>query len=136
MEKKILNKLPNTKALDKCINFLKGKIRECEGEIPEEFWCNNCKRLKKKVENILEKVVEIGFQKLKKLEDEVENKINDFHFLASTPTFKYKCSSCGYIFDNSKQRLWPPSGVRRDLDGTYLCSFCGGIVEEIKFKTQ
>jgi len=108
------SELPNTKALDKRIAFLKDKIKECEGEIPEEFWCDNCKRLKKKIENILEKVTEITLQKLKELEESMEN---DFHtFSPPTPTFQYRCSQCGFTFIN--EHLWPPLGS-------------DGIIEEI-----
>ncbi|MCK4359184.1 MAG: hypothetical protein KAW92_10680 [Candidatus Cloacimonetes bacterium] len=132
MKVKILSKLPSTEALRMRIDFLKDKIRKCEGEIPVEFWCDDCKRLLQKIENLEEKKKIIEEESLAYKEAfKTGTHLGDGSFTSPTPTFKYRCSHCGRVFVND-EHLWPPLGVSIDSDKKLRCYYCSSIVEEIK----
>lgn len=146
MKTKILSKLPSINALLTRMHIIIGKIEVCEGEIPEEFWCDNCKRLLQKIESLEQKIEDAELEALKSETYEEMNKAESRvdqgrvdHYGSSlyqaysqpTPTYKYKCLHCGRFFVNDKH-LWPPLGTYISPGEEIRCSSCDGIVEEIK----
>ena len=123
MKEKILNKLPSINALRTRIYIIKDKIKECEREIPEEFWCNDCKRLLQKIESLEEK------KKIIK-EDLFYKAYGGTYATTSTATYKYRCSRCGRFWVNI-EHLWPPLGTYLDPDKKARCNKCDGFVDVI-----
>jgi len=134
MEKtKLLFPIPDETLLRR-IEILKEQIKECEGEIPYNFWCGSCKEKIKKVENLFRKIHDKELGTYTSLtgghldSNTLQNTINQINsFSKSVPTFKYKCSICGRIW-NEGNRL----GIYRDLNKNVdRCSTCNGRVDAI-----
>lgn len=126
MKEKILNKLPSINTLRMRIYIIEEKIEKCEGEIPVEFWCDDCKRLLQKIESLEEK---------KKIIEEENLAYKEGTYLSnggftSTPTYKYRCSCCGRFWVNT-EHLWPPLGTYLDPDKKARCNKCDGFVDVI-----
>ena len=118
---KVIKQLPiSKKALEFRLYIIRERIRECEEGIPEEYWCDDCKRLLKKMESLVCKSQRV-----------VEQLSNPSWYGPATPTFKYICSSCGYTWVNN-EHLWPPLGVVEGLDKMLRCGKCDGPINEIK----
>jgi len=116
---KVIEQLPiGKKTLAVRLRILGSHIQKCEEGIPKEYWCDDCKRLLKKIESLVCKSQRVVKQ-------------SSSPFWSSTPTFKYICSSCGYTWVNN-EHLWPPLGVVEGLDKMLRCGKCDGPINEIK----
>lgn len=138
MEKVLKGQLPiSKKVLILRIFNIQERIDKCEEGIPSKFWCDNCKRLTKKIESLKTKMKDIELKisqsQVHSLQEEalkVGNYLGDGGFSPSTPTFKYICSSCGYTCVN-KEHLWPPLGIYLDSNKKLQCCICDGPINEI-----
>lgn len=129
MKAKILSKLPSVNALLTRMHIIIGKIEACEGEIPEEFWCDSCKRLLQKIES-LEQKIEDAEAELKVDQGGVDHYGSSL-YSRPTLTYKYRCRRCGRFFIND-EKLWPPLGTYIVAGEMIRCAKCNGIVEEMK----
>lgn len=131
---KVIRHLPISKnALWFRIWIIEEKIDHCEQGIPPEFWCNDCKQLLAKIDNLRARIKDIDLtgRTPPGVYTDLGNYLGDGGFSSPTPTFKYVCSSCGYTCVN-KEHLWPPMGMLENVDKKLQCSLCGGKIKEIK----
>lgn len=129
MKTKILSKLPSMNALLTRTRIISGKIDACEGGIPEEFWCDNCKRLLKKIESLKQKIEDIIDEENSAYK--VSEGVGIDSYTSPTPTYRYKCTCCDRVFVNDKH-LWPPLGTYIVVGKIIRCAVCDGVVCEIK----
>jgi hypothetical protein len=137
MEKTKLLFLISDETLLRRIEILKEQIKECEGEIPYNFWCDCCKEKMKKMKTLLKKIYDKetvtytslsgGHLDSNTLQEAIEQIKQADPFSKPTPTFRYKCSICG--------RVWMEGvrlGIYRDLNKNVdRCSTCNGRVDAI-----
>ena len=119
------------KALEFRLHVIRKRIQECEGGIPSKFWCDDCKRLMKKMQSLITKMEDIEQfygRTPPGVYANLGNYLGDRSFSIPSPTFKYRCLRCGRTWAEGKCL-----GIYRDLSGNVdRCVECNGIVDEIK----
>jgi len=121
----------SAETLLKRIEILQDQIKECEGEIPYNFWCGSCKEKMKKVKSLFRKIHDKetvyssnytsslagGHLDSNTLQEAIEQikQVDPFSKPTATAFLEYKCLKCGLIY-----HLCHPGRCE-----------CGGEVEQI-----
>ena len=123
--KKIQNITIGKQSISGRLEYFRQQVEECEKDIPEEFWCEECKEKNKKVNHLLDVLKLKVVNKIKETAREIENYPNFddcFGYGDVYKSPKFICEKCRKLYYSALFNLVKDP----------VCSDCGGTLIKIE----